>query len=74
MYTGIALYQGSSLAEKPREPGRYGDMSRDVLCVVLYLCVVLIIESLPTQSAYSALSADKAVVVVLDATETTDRH
>ena len=74
MYTGIPLYQGSSPAEKLREPGRSDGMPRDILCVVLYLCVVLIIELLPMQSAYSALSADKAVVVVLDATETTDRH
>ena len=71
MYTGITLYQGSSPVEKLREPGRSDDMPRDVLRVVLYLCVVLIIELLPTQFV---LSADKAIVGVLDAAETIDRH
>ena len=52
-----------------REPGRTDHVPRDVLCVVL--CVVLIIELLPTQSV---LSGTSAVIGVLDVAETIDGH
>ena len=57
---GIALlYPGSSPCQKAgREPGRSDHMPRDVLCVVL--CVVLVIESLPTLSALSVISGTPA--------------
>ena len=55
----LASYPGSSPCRKAgREPGRSDHVPRDILSVVL--CVVLIIELLPTQSV---LSADTAVVV-----------
>ena len=59
-----------------REPGRTDHVPRDVLWVLL--CVVLIIELLPTQSVVLSvkrvMSADTAIVAVLDVAETTDRH
>ena len=58
--------------EMGREPERYDHMPRDVLCVVL--CVVLIIELLPTQSVLRVISSTRALLGVLDVAETTDQH
>ena len=55
-----------------REPERYDHMPRDVLCVVL--CVVLIIELLPTQSVLRVISSTQALLGVLNVAETTDQH
>ena len=55
-----------------REPERYDHMPRDVLCVVL--CVVLIIELLPTQFVLRVISSTRALLGVLNVTETIDQH
>ena len=49
-----------------REPGRTDHVPRDVLCVVL--CMVLIIELLPTQSVLIVSVSSGS----MDVTETTD--
>ena len=74
----IASYPGSSPAEKRGE-----SLEELITCPVtyygrFYACMVLIIELLPTQSVVLSvkrvMSADTAVVAVLDVAETTDRH
>ena len=45
------------------EPGRSDHVPRDVLCVVL--CVVLIIELLPSQSVLSVISTDTRTAIVV---------